>query len=78
MIGGSQRQLLKRVQVLWWRSTRTFFGSFVSSPFDKVLQLAFVLSVELGVEDFGDLFGFTVDIDRKRRWLDVVGDGVRS
>ena len=36
-----------------------FFGSFVASPLDEVLQLAFVLSVELGVEDLGDLvFGF--------------------
>ena len=29
-----------------------FFSSFVSSPFDEVLQLAFVSSVGLGVEDF--------------------------
>ena len=56
-----------------------FFGSFVSSPLDEVLQLAFVSSVELGVEDFGDLvFGFAVDVDRRWRWLDAVGDGVRS
>ena len=56
-----------------------FFGSFVSSPFDKVLQLAFVSSVELGVKDFRDLiFGFAVDIDRRWRWLDAVGGGVQS
>ena len=60
-----------------------FFGSFISSPFDKVLQLAFVLSVELGVEDFRDLvFGFTVNVDWRWRWLDAVGmvfglDGLR-
>ena len=58
---------------------RFFFGSFISSPFDEVLQLAFVLSVKLGVKDFGDLvFGFAVDVDWRRRWLDVVGDGVWS
>ena len=56
-----------------------FFSSFISSPFDEVLQLAFVLSVKLGVKDFRDLiFRFTVDVDQRRRWLDVVGDGVRS
>ena len=56
-----------------------FFGSFISSLFDKVLQLAFVSSVKLGVEDFGDLiFGFAVDVDWRWRWLDVVGDGVQS
>ena len=56
-----------------------FFSSFISSPFDEVLQLAFVSSVELGVEDFGDLvFGFAVDVDRRQRWLDAVGDGVWS
>ena len=56
-----------------------FFGSFISSPLDEVLQLAFVSSVELGVEDFGDLvFWFAVDVDRRRRWLNVVRDGVRS
>ena len=56
-----------------------FFGSFVSSPFDKVLQLVFVLSVKLGVKDFRDLiFGFAVDIDRRQRWLDAVRDGVWS
>ena len=56
-----------------------FFRSFISSPFDEVLQLAFVTSVELGVEDFGDLiFGFTVDIDWRRGWLDAIGNGVRS
>ena len=56
-----------------------FFSSFVSSPFDKVLQLAFVLSVELGVKDFGDLvFGFTIDVDQRWRWLDAVRDGVQS
>ena len=56
-----------------------FFGSFVSSPFDKVLQFAVVLSVKLGVEDFGDLiFEFTVDVDQRKRWLDVVRDGVQS
>ena len=32
-----------------------FFSSFVSSLLDEVLQLAFVSSVELRVEDFGDL-----------------------
>ena len=52
-----------------------FFSSFISSPFDKVLQLA----VKLGVEDLGDLiFGFTVNIDWRQRWLDAVGDGVQS
>ena len=52
---------------------RFFFGSFISSPFDKVLQLAFVLSVELGVKDFRDLvLGFTVNVDQRQRWLDVV------
>ena len=56
-----------------------FFGSFVSSPLDEVLQLAFVSSVELGVEDLGDLiFWFAMDVDRGWRWLDAVGDGVRS
>ena len=56
-----------------------FFGSFVSSPLDEVLQLAFVLLVELGVEDLRDLvFWFTVDVDQRRRWLDAVGDGVWS
>ena len=56
-----------------------FFGSFVSSSLDKVLQLAFVLLVELGVEDFGDLvFGFAIDVDQGQRWLNVVGDGVQS
>ena len=51
-----------------------FFSSFVSSPFDEVLQLAFVLLVELGVEDFRDfVFRFAIDIDRRWRWLDVVG-----
>ena len=56
-----------------------FFGSFVSSPLDKVLQLAFVSLVELGVEDFRDLvFGFAIDIDWRWGWLDVVGDGVWS
>ena len=56
-----------------------FFSSFISSPFDEVLQLAFVLLAELGVEDFGDLiFRFTVDIDQRWRWLDAVGDGVQS
>ena len=56
-----------------------FFGSFVSSPLDEVLQLAFVSSVELGVEDFRDLvFMFAIDVDRRPRWLNVVGDGVRS
>ena len=56
-----------------------FFGSFVSSPLDEVLQLAFVSSVELGVEDLGDLvFWFAVNVDRRRRWLNAVGDGVRS
>ena len=56
-----------------------FFGSFVSSPLDEVLQLAFVLLVELGVKDLGDLvFWFAVDVDWRRRWLNAVGDGVRS
>ena len=56
-----------------------FFGSFVSSPLDEVLQLAFVSSVKLGVEDLGDLiFWFAVDVDQRRRWLDAVGDGVWS
>ena len=56
-----------------------FFGSFVSSPLDEVLQLAIVSSVELGVEDLGDLvFWFAVNVDQRRRWLDAVGDGVRS
>ena len=56
-----------------------FFGSFESSPFDEVLQLAFVSSVELGVEDFRDfVFGFALNIDWRRRWLDAVGDGVQS
>ena len=50
----------------------------MSSPFDEVLQLAFVLSVELGVEDFRDLvFRFAVDIDWRWRWLDAVRDGVQ-
>ena len=56
-----------------------FFGSFVSSPLDEVLQLAFVLLVELGVKDFGDLvFGFAINIDQRQRWLDAVGNGVWS
>ena len=56
-----------------------FFCSFISSPLDEVLQLAFVLSLELGVEDFGGLiFGFTIDVDWRQRWLDVVRDGVWS
>ena len=56
-----------------------FFSSFVSSPLDKVLQLVFVLSVGLGVEDFRDLvFGFAVVVDLRQRWLDAVGDGVWS
>ena len=56
-----------------------FFSSFISSPFDEVLQLAFVLLVELGVKDFGDLiFGFTIDIDWRWRWLDAIGNGVQS
>ena len=56
-----------------------FFSSFVFSPLDEVLQLAFVSSVELGVKDLGDLiFWFAVDVDWRWRWLDVVGDGVRS
>ena len=51
----------------------------MSSPFDEVLQLAFVLSVELGVEDFEDLiFGFAITVDQRQRWLDVVGDDVWS
>ena len=62
------------------RDPRGFFiGSFISSPFDEVLQLAFVLLVELGVEDFGDLiFGFAVDIDQRQRWLDTIGNGIWS
>ena len=56
-----------------------FFGSFVSSPLDEVLPLAFVSSVELRVKDLRDLvFGFTIDVDWRWRWLDVVGDGVQS
>ena len=56
-----------------------FFSSFVFSPLGEVLQLAFVLLVELGVKDFGDLvFGFTVNVDWRQRWLDVVWDGVWS
>ena len=56
-----------------------FFCSFISSPLDEVLQLAFVLSVKLGVEDFGDLvFGFAVDVDWRWRWLDAVRNGVWS
>ena len=56
-----------------------FFGSFIFSPLDEVLQLAFVSSVELGVKDFGDLvFRFAVDVDWGQRWLNAVGDGVRS
>ena len=56
-----------------------FFSSFVSSPLDKVLQLVFVLLVELEVEDFRDLvFGFAVVVDLRQRWLDAVGDGVWS
>ena len=53
-----------------------FFGSFVSSPLDEVLQLAFVLSVKLGVENLRDLvFGFTVDVDWGQRWLNAVECG---
>ena len=56
-----------------------FFSSFISSPFYEVLQLAFVLSVELGVEDFGDLvFRLTIDIDWRWRWLDAIWDGIGS
>ena len=56
-----------------------FFSSFISSPLDEVLQLAFVLSVELGDEEFRDLvFRFAIDIDRRQKWLDAVGDGVWS
>ena len=56
-----------------------FFSSFVSSLLDEVLQLAFVLLVELGVEDFRDLlFKFAINVDWGWRWLNVVGDGVRS
>ena len=56
-----------------------FFSSFVSSPLDEVLQLAFVSSVELGVKDLGDLvFRFAVDVDQGWRWLNAVGDGVWS
>ena len=56
-----------------------FFYSFISSPLDEVLQLAFVSLVKLGVEDFGDLiFRFTIDIDWRQRWLDLVWDGVQS
>ena len=54
-----------------------FFCSFVSSSLDKVLQLALVSLVELGVEDFRDLiFGF--NIDQRQRWLYSVGDGVQN
>ena len=49
------------------------------SPLDEVLLLAFVLLVELGVEDFGDLiFGFAVNVDWRQKWLDAVRDGVWS
>ena len=55
-----------------------FFCSFISSLVDEVLQFAFVLLVDLGVEDFGDLiFGFAIDVDWRWRWLDVVRNGVR-
>ena len=56
-----------------------FFSSFRSSPLDKVLKLAFVSSVKLGVKDFRDLiFGLALDVDQRQRWLDVVGDGIWS
>ena len=56
-----------------------FFGFFVSSPLDEVMQLAFVLLVKLGVEYFRNLvFRFAVDINWRQRWLDVVRDGVWS
>ena len=45
-----------------------FFSSFISSPLDEVLQLAFVLLVKLGVKDFGDLiFRFAIDVDQRQR-----------
>ena len=45
----------------------------------RYCNFAFVLSVKLGVEDFGDLiFGFIIDVDWRWRWLDAVGDGVQS
>ena len=46
---------------------------------NEVLQLAFVSSVKLRVEDFGNLvFGFTINTDQRWRWLDVVRNGVWS
>ena len=56
-----------------------FFFSFISSPLDEVLQLAFVLLVELGVEDFGDLiFGFAIHVEQRWRWLDAVRNSIWS
>ena len=56
-----------------------FFSSFISSPLDEVLQLAFISLVKLGVENFGDLiFRFTIDVDWGWRLLDVVWDCVWS
>ena len=79
MIDGSWRQLLKCIHVLWQRSMRILLQFLHIQPTDEVLQLAFVLSVKLGIKDFGDLiFGFAIDVDWRWRWLDVVGDGVQS
>ena len=57
-----------------------FVGSFIASPTDQVEELTVpTTTVDLGVEDFGDfVLRFSVDFNRRRRWLNPAGDGVRS
>ena len=55
-------------------------GALISGPPDEIEEwTCLAATVDLGVEDFGDLvLLFSVDLDRRWRRLDAVGDGVRS
>ena len=56
-----------------------FISAFIASPSYEVQQFAcFPPVVYLGVENLGDFkLGFTVNNDRRWRWLDMIGNGVR-
>ena len=55
-----------------------FVSAFITGPTDQIQEFATAPTVDLGVENFGDLvLWFTVDFDGRRRCLDASGDGVR-
>ena len=60
-----------------WQPGRFFISAFVAFPADQVQQFTQSAIVDFGVQNLGDfVLLFSVNLNRWRRWLNTVGDGI--